>query len=382
MKTRTILLATALLAFLAACTPMPELDGMLASSRDNTADPGGTAYAASWKVLGTGAVSSGTATFVNVAIDGAVPYVAFAQGSAVLVKKFASGAWVAQPVNTAAATISNLAFAVNSATPYIAYGRTATTPECKYLTSGSWADVGALNLMGFTTLFQNPSLAFSGTNLFLAVNDTSWGYAARFDGSSWTKDAFADATVNPSSIGMAFGGGLPILSFLNHYAGVSSAASVKQTTTAAWPPIGWSFLTDSGSNAISNMNMEETSIVVVGGVPYVAFMITGSVTVRKYSAANTWTTVGSASFVNSGHNIKLAANAAGEVFIAFKDTSNANKITVMKFNGTAWVNVGAPGFSGAVVSSLGFAISQTDGTLYVAYDNASDTNQAHVMTFN
>ncbi len=67
-------------------------------------------------------------------------------------------------------------------------------------------------------------------------------------------------------------------------------------------------------------------------------------------------------------------------YVAYQDVANGSKATVMKFDGSAWVNVGQAGFSDGPV---GFTSLAFDGTTpYITFNDYAYNGKACVMTFN
>lgn len=126
------------------------------------------------------------------------------------------------------------------------------------------------------------------------------------------------------------------------------------------------------------------------GIPYVAFADMGNsyvVTVKKLDFG--WVNVGTPGFItgtgNSGlfysPGIAIAVNPIdNNPWIALADGDHDNKISVMRFNGTSWVYVGAPGFTNQV--SCGVKIGFTsDGTAYIVYNACFDGGGISVMRY-
>ncbi|WP_411346622.1 S-layer homology domain-containing protein [Paenibacillus sp. WLX1005] len=96
-----------------------------------------------------------------------------------------------------------------------------------------------------------------------------------------------------------------------------------------------------------------------------------------------WQLVGPAGFAGPAQGLSFAQNASGEAYVSFADSNHNNAISVMKYNGTSWEYVGAPGFSDKAVG--GRTVVKFDPadntTLYAAYTD-KETNKLVVSKFN
>lgn len=97
------------------------------------------------------------------------------------------------------------------------------------------------------------------------------------------------------------------------------------------------------------------------GQVYVAFGVRGAdnkLTVAKFDDS-AWTTVGAASFTNkvSGSHYNLDIALDGTPYVAYNDQEATNKggISVMKFNGSAWELVGEAGITATTAQYVGIA---------------------------
>ena len=121
------------------------------------------------------------------------------------------------------------------------------------------------------------------------------------------------------------------------------------------------------------------------GQPYLAFTAdeanSGKATVMKFDGTN-WINVGNAGF-SAGKTwfMSLAFNQSGQPYVAYLDDANSDKATVMKFDGTNWINVGNAGFSLGEIWSTSLAFNPSDGQPYVAYSDSVNSWKATVMKF-
>lgn len=88
---------------------------------------------------------------------------------------------------------------------------------------------------------------------------------------------------------------------------------------------------------------------------------------RGFSAKQAWYT-------------SLAFDSEDTLYVAYADHSVSTKASVMKFDGTSWVDVGSTGFTSGQAREVNLAISSED-TLYVSYRDEG-TNKANVMKYN
>jgi hypothetical protein len=135
-----------------------------------------------------------------------------------------------------------------------------------------------------------------------------------------------------------------------------------------------------GAAGFSTTPVLFTSLAFNGSTPYVAYQDSDNdlkATVMKFNGAS-WVTVGSAGFSDGAVlNTSLVFNGITP-YVAYMDVAHGYKATVMKFDGTNWIPVGLPGLSasGANFTSLAF----NGGTPYIAYQDGA-SGKATVMTF-
>jgi hypothetical protein len=121
--------------------------------------------------------------------------------------------------------------------------------------------------------------------------------------------------------------------------------------------------------------------------PYVAFYphdnhgVSKNARVMKFNGS-AWVNVGNPYFSSGPPGwITLAFSSSGQPFVAFGDGGNSYKATVMKFDGTTWVNVGNPGFSMGRADGTSIALNSSDNQPYVAFQDFSNSKKATVMRF-
>ena len=102
-----------------------------------------------------------------------------------------------------------------------------------------------------------------------------------------------------------------------------------------------------------------------------------NMTVMKFNGTN-WVNVGSPGFSAGYASYTSLAIYDGMPYVAYQDGGNSSKATVMKFDGANWVNVGSPGFSAGGASYISLAIDDS-GMPYVAYQDGVNSSKMTVM---
>ncbi len=172
-------------------------------------------------------------------------------------------------------------------------------------------------------------------------------------------------------------GGTPYVAFYDGYN--SNKLSVKKYNGSSWISVGSAGFSAGQADYIS-LALDNND------VPYVAYRDGGTAnkaTVMKYNGSS-WENVGSAGFsAGQADYTSLAIDNNNIPYVAFKDATNANKITVMKYT-----NSGVSGWS--IVGSAGFSDGQADYTWldidsenvpYVAFKDVANANKTTVMKY-
>src|SRR3989344_77949 len=123
-------------------------------------------------------------------------------------------------------------------------------------------------------------------------------------------------------------------------------------------------------------------------VPYVAFTDIDSsnnykITVMKYNGSS-WVNVGSPRFPSGGiGSFSMTFDSKDIPYVAFSDNSNNGKATVMKYNGSSWVTVGNAGFSSGGVPFIDIVLD-SNNIPYVSFVDEANKNKytATVMKYN
>jgi hypothetical protein len=192
--------------------------------------------------------------------------------------------------------------------------------------------------------------------------------------------AISAGTANYINLALA-ADGTPYLSYQDGANGYKATLMKFNTADNTWLSLG-----DPG---ISAGRADYTSLALASdGTPYLAyqdFANGGKATVMKFDAAkNEWLSLGDPG-ISAGevYYTSLALASDGTPYLAYQDAANRGKATVMKFNAAEneWSSVGSPGFSvsGAIYTNLALT---ADGTPYLAYQDVANDKKATVMKFN
>ena len=105
------------------------------------------------------------------------------------------------------------------------------------------------------------------------------------------------------------------------------------------------------------------------------------VSVLKFDG-NSWTNVGNLGFsAGQAIDISLKIGTDDKPIVAYKDFGNSYKASVMKFDGNSWVYVGGQGFSAGQVSYMSMTLD-ADNNPIVAYQDNFNGNKLTSMKFN
>lgn len=244
----------------------------------------------------------------------------------------------------------------------------------------NWNVVGT---PGFTSggVTQRADIAFDAAgNVWvvatLGLNDADNLEVWKFDGSSWTS---VGPTVERAGIE-------PKIEYFNGdiYIGLSerinfqNGISMRKYDNGAWNYVGTPHL-------VSGFGWPG-QIAFNGGEPYISYLVfmTGNVApanVKKYNGSS-WVQVGAPNFSLGGTarnawGQDIEFSASGTLYMAYYDDGINNSLNVWKFEGGSWQRVGAPNFTRCFWQDMEF-----DGdTPYVGFQDLVNGGGS-VMTFN
>ena len=155
---------------------------------------------------------------------------------------------------------------------------------------------------------------------------------------------------------------------------LSAALFTNNTTQAQWAPVGSADFSpgDAGNSKV---------LIANNGTPYVEFSNTSTgyaINVEKYNGS-AWVPMGS----NPGSTFNFMAaftlDSMGTPYVAFPDSAdNFGNLNVKKFDGTNWVNLGVTGINSNSVQSI---VVGGDGTVYLAFNDATQSQNMSVMKY-
>ena len=157
-------------------------------------------------------------------------------------------------------------------------------------------------------------------------------------------------------------------SVLQVVAGSGSTGQIFVTNVAGADSIGnfiytpptvsntqWQYIGNAGFSGGTSydVNMALTK----NNVPYVVYIdsATGMANVKKF-VGGAWIDVGTSVSLGKCSSTHIVINKNEEPYVSYADSTLSNaRITVRKFNGTNWENVGTPGFGRSRMADVGYA---------------------------
>lgn len=218
-------------------------------------------------------------------------------------------------------------------------------------------------------------------NLYLAFNDEGFGMGSgqgsvmKFDGTSWVPvgtPGFTQSFAHHSDF--AFGRGDTIYySYADGSPTAMSRAAVMRYDGTTWSPIG-SLLT-TGECQYSSLAFASDGTLYLGMIDN--GISNGGMIVKKYDGS-TWSDVGTMPISDAAGAAyaDMTLDRHDTLYVAYQDKGQLpGKVRVKKFDGTGWVNVGDP-FLATTGPGAGPAMD-----IYLAFDLQNRPNVSYSHTF-
>jgi hypothetical protein len=315
--------------------------------------------------------------------------------------------------------------------PFVALAQ--STDKSSPLLNG-WQNVGNTHFSAGEAIYTSLDISPSGQPYVGYMDEGNSGKATvmKFDGTNWTNVGNAGFSAGGAQwISLVFNpiDGQPYVAFRDDaHSGKATVMKFDETSwvnlgiagfsagSTSWESLAFSpsgqpyvaYTDDTHSGKTTVMKFDGTNWVNVGiagfsvsgaaceslafspsGQPYVAYsdgaaIPWNSTTVMKFDGSN-WINVGNTGF-SAGFTWGecLTFSPSGEPHVSYIDLVDSSKVSVMKYNGTSWVYVGVRGFSksGGYIHSEGLAFNPVNSQPYVAFEDTSSSYKATAMTFN
>lgn len=286
----------------------------------------------------------------------------------------AMGAWstVGSPIPADPNQGPVILAADNNGVPYVAYyDDDAEATYVKKFNGSDWVAVGD-EAAGF---FPS-SMAFAPDNtLYLSYPEGNGkAHVAKYSGGSWMPVGSDVSSGHGWASSLAIASdGTPYMAYTD--ASQSDKVSVKKYQGANWTLVGDASFSPANSAFVFMRFMPD-------GTPIVAYDHSngGDIQVRRYdSDSNTWQLVGASDFTeDAASSPSFAIASDGTPYISYIDAANDDGVTVKKFSGSSWVNVGAT-FGGDVLYD---SLTLVDDKPVVVYSGLGHGGSLSARIFN
>ena len=329
----------------------------------------------SWQVVGKLGISVGRVDCINLAIDdNDIPYIAYrdhANNKRAVVWTLKNNTWIPAGRSPDASddNISDLSLAIDGdGFAHIAYNDSKSLIQFKKNSNKKWENRRA------------PASIHKGKYIDLAISKNNISYIF-FDAESstdvishpntednnWSKAGTMPVDSSKSNLIITINDyGIPYISFID---------TEKENRTSIMKLSGNEFVYVSGTRVKNAKEIVHSLVFDNNNNLYIADQGDSKNTVRKFNGI-TWSSVGTLDF-NSQVSLDIDNNNTPYIAYIKKD----NTIGVQKFNGTAWVEVGFPTIrSTGKVDSVKLVID-SKGVPYVAYRDYSNGQKITVMKY-
>lgn len=307
-----------------------------------------------------------------------------------LVKKFDGTTWTLLGNGSSSFAGSDGTIAVKDDIPYVGY----LDPQVfngkgtiKKYENGNWVSVGPAVFTEGQSLCI--SVGFQGDVPYFSCTDSgNAGFATvrKLTGATWEiigHESFAaQSNVVTDWLGVDLAQNSQNVPYVvykdNDYGG---KLSVKKYNGSTWEYVGAPGFSPASIDYDAEIELDSND------VPYVAYLtfvdVTFKISVAKFNGS-TWELVGLANFSGRCYTeFEFKINSANVPYVAYRGGNSAaddTRCTVMKFNGTSWVNEGNAYFTAAKADQISMAFDQND-IPYIVYEDYAASNRFTVQKF-
>ncbi|WP_291723213.1 choice-of-anchor D domain-containing protein [Bernardetia sp.] len=273
----------------------------------------------------------------------------------------------------------------NNDVVYVAYkdGEDPNAPvTVKKFDGTNWVLVGNAGFSPASASSPSIEIAKNGTPYVLFIDDnTQSSIVMKFNGTNWVNVGNA---VNETNVGGVTSNRLKIDNNNTPYVMHNEIEFANGIVVKKFDGTNWVEVGNLGFSAITSIDVQSSSFAISpNDIPYIAFRDDtkdNKMTVKKFDGTN-WVDVGNAGFSeNAGYFPSLVIGQDETPYVAFEDgvTSQAQ---VMKFDGETWVNIGLPNFTLPMTDYISIALDQTD-IPFLLYHSTYNDFATTLMSFN
>lgn len=259
------------------------------------------------------------------------------------------------------------------------------------IATAQWEPTGVNNGVTFGTGvlatgadYHSIAVDTSNGTLYAACMDLNSSYkltVKKLEGNEWKvlgTAGFTTGAVNYVHLAISPSGVPYVMYVIFLDGGRGRKAVVRKYDGTNWVPVGVEGLS-AGNNALGRMTFDKS------GTPYVAYIdysgtMNGKMTVMKFDGT-AWVLVGPQGFTTgAGNSCSIAVDPQGRPVVGYGNGANSGKFTVNRFNGTSWELVGADGFTGYTALN-GVMTLDKSGNPWVAFADGTRANRVTVMKY-
>lgn len=350
------------------------------SKVSNTAALKVTSKDGDWQIVGNGSISPSGVKFTSLSVYEGIPFVAFTDywgGYTAAVKRFVNNQWESVGNAYLGDRVKTGSLYVTEGTPYLAYlTETNELHVIKYNTESSQATWETLGITTGLTNADQVSLYVYNNIPYVVYNDTLGRLAVKkFEAGStsavsvgslddWQSDKNTFAMLKGDDKGNLY------LSFQTmHYEYPTIMVLKKEIQGGNWDQLG---------NYVTLGNASNPSLAIYNGVPYVAYtdMQQSGPGAINYGQLvkfqnGSWVPASEANTLNETMKIKSLVIDGGVPYVAYCDENE--KPSVVKLHEESWVKLGSSGYA---APNKGYALSLAvnNAIPYISYSEGINSN--------